>query len=51
MRIECSSEFKHLGKIANRLVSNSGKANEFLRDATLQIDAQVILVLVFQQVQ
>lgn len=37
MRIECSSEFKHLGKIANRLVSNSGKANEFLRDATLQI--------------
>lgn len=37
MIINCSSEFKKLGKIANRLVSANGKANHLLRDATLQI--------------
>ena len=37
MRIECSSEFKKLGKLAGRMVGTNGKANELLRDATLQI--------------
>lgn len=37
MIINCSSEFKKVGKIANRLVSANGKANNLLRDATLQI--------------
>lgn len=37
MIINCSSEFKKVGKIANRLVSANGKANHLLRDATLQI--------------
>lgn len=37
MRIDCSSEFKHLGKVAAKMVSKNGKANDFLRDATLQI--------------
>lgn len=37
MRIDCSSEFKHLGKIAQKMVASNGKANDFLRDATLQI--------------
>ena len=37
MRIECSREFKKLGQIANKLVGVNGKANDLLRDATLQI--------------
>lgn len=37
MIINCSSEFKKVGKIANRLVSANGKASALLRDATLQI--------------
>lgn len=37
MIINCSPEFKKVGKIANRLVSANGKANHLLRDATLQI--------------
>lgn len=37
MKINCSSEFKKVGKIANRLVSANGKASDLLRDATLQI--------------
>lgn len=37
MIINCSPEFKKLGKIANRLVSANGKADNLLRDATLQI--------------
>ena len=37
MRIDCSRGFKHLGKIANTLVGMNGKANDLLRDATLQI--------------
>lgn len=37
MRIDCSSQFKHLGKVANKLVGMNGKANDLLRDATLQI--------------
>ena len=37
MRIDCSSNFKKLGKIAGKMVSMNGKANDLLRDATLQI--------------
>lgn len=37
MIINCSPEFKKVGKIANRLVSANGKASDLLRDATLQI--------------
>lgn len=37
MVIQCSNEFKKLGKIANRLVGSNGKANMLLQDATLQI--------------
>ena len=37
MRIECSSEFKRLGKLAEKMVGYNGKANSMLRDATLQI--------------
>lgn len=37
MKINCSSEFKKVGKIANRLVSANGKVSDLLRDATLQI--------------
>ena len=37
MRIDCSSEFKKLGKIVDRLVGMHGKAASLLRDATLQI--------------
>ena len=37
MRIECSSEFKKLGKMASKMVGMNGKANDLLRDATLQI--------------
>nr|DAP93785.1 MAG TPA: major capsid protein [Caudoviricetes sp.] len=37
MKINCSSEFKKVGKIANRLVAANGKASDLLRDATLQI--------------
>ena len=37
MRIDCSKEFSRLGKVAERLVGNSGKASSLLRDATLQI--------------
>lgn len=37
MRIECSKGFKKLGKLADRMVGMNGKANDILRDATLQI--------------
>ena len=37
MRIDCSSEFKNLGKLAERLVGRNGNAANILRDATLQI--------------
>lgn len=37
MRIDCSPEFKKLGKLAGRMVGMNGKANDLLRDATLQI--------------
>lgn len=37
MRIDCSSQFKKLGKVANKLVGMNGKANDLLRDATLSI--------------
>ena len=37
MKIDCSSEFKKLGKIAGRMIGMNGKANDLLRDATLQI--------------
>lgn len=37
MIINCSSEFKKVGKIAKHLVSANGKASDLLRDATLQI--------------
>lgn len=37
MIINCSSEFRKAGKIAARLVASNGKANDLLRDATLQI--------------
>lgn len=37
MRIDCSSEFKRLGKLATRMVGMNGKANDLLRDATLSI--------------
>lgn len=37
MRIDCSSEFKKIGKVASRMVNMNGKAADFLRDATLQI--------------
>lgn len=37
MRIDCSSEFKNIGRLAGKMVARNGKANDFLRDATLQI--------------
>ena len=37
MRIDCSSEFKRLGKMAERMVGRNGNAASILRDATLQI--------------
>lgn len=37
MRIETSSEFKKLGKLAGRMIASDGMANDMLRDATLQI--------------
>lgn len=37
MRINCSGEFSHIGKVAAKLVSRSGKASSLLADATLQI--------------
>ena len=37
MRINCSSEFKRLGKMAGRMVNMNGNAANILRDATLQI--------------
>lgn len=37
MIIDCSAGFKRLGKIAGRMVGMNGKANDLLRDATLQI--------------
>ena len=37
MRIDCSSEFKRLGRIAQRMVGSNGNAANMLRDATLQI--------------
>ena len=37
MRIDCSSEFKKLGKMAGRMIATDGMANDLLRDATLQI--------------
>lgn len=37
MIIDCSSGFKKLGKLADRMISSNGKANDLLRDATLSI--------------
>lgn len=37
MRIDCSSEFRRLGKMASRMVARNGNAANILRDATLQI--------------
>ena len=37
MRIDCSKEFKKLGKLADRMISRNGNAADILRDATLQI--------------
>ena len=37
MRIDCSSEFRRLGKMASRMVARNGSAANILRDATLQI--------------
>lgn len=37
MRIDCSSEFKRLGKLAEKMVGRNGNASNILRDATLQI--------------
>ena len=37
MIIDCSSGFKKLGKLANRMVGMNGKAADMLRDATLSI--------------
>lgn len=37
MRIDCSSEFKRLGKLADKMVGRNGNAANILRDATLQI--------------
>lgn len=37
MIIDCSSEFKRLGKLANRMIGANGKAASILQDATLQI--------------
>lgn len=37
MIIDCSSEFKKLGKLASRWINNNGKANALMKDATLQI--------------
>lgn len=37
MRIDCHSNFRRLGKVAGKLVNMNGKANDLLRDATLQI--------------
>ena len=37
MRIDTSSEFKKLGKLAGRMIASDGMANDMLRDATLQI--------------
>lgn len=37
MRIDCSSDFKKLGKMAGRMIASDGMANDLLRDATLQI--------------
>ena len=37
MKIKVSQEFKHLGKVAGRLVGGNGRADSLLRDATLMI--------------
>ena len=37
MRIDCSKEFKRLGKLANNMINRNGNAANILRDATLQI--------------
>lgn len=37
MRIDCSKEFKHLGRLAERMVGRNGNAADMLRDATLSI--------------
>lgn len=37
MKVECSKEFKRLGKLAEKMVGYNGNANSMLRDATLQI--------------
>ncbi len=37
MRIDCSSEFKKIGRLAQRMVGSNGNAANILRDATLQI--------------
>ena len=37
MKLDCSREFKKVGKLASKLVEANGKMNDVLRDATLQI--------------
>ena len=37
MNIEVSKGFKRLGKMAEKMIASNGKANDLLRDATLQI--------------
>ena len=37
MNIEVSKGFKRLGKLAEKMIASNGKANDLLRDATLQI--------------
>lgn len=37
MRVECSREFKKIGQLANKFVKMNGRADDILRDATLQI--------------
>lgn len=37
MNIECSKGFRKLGRLAEKMVASNGKANDFLRDATLMI--------------
>ena len=37
MKLDCSPEYKRIGKLVKRMVERNGKANEILGDATLQI--------------
>ena len=48
MRIDCSKEFKKLGKLADRMISRNGNAADILRDATSRLDAQTTHTTVCQ---